>query len=373
MPESFSSVRRPEGTYFLNHSVGVPPLTVSDVVQDLVADWLQAPHEAWTKWEAEIDGFHAELGRLLNHQPEWFCHQANVSSGLAKILQATPLDAARPSVLLSERSFPTIGFAVQGAQRLGYQARMLPKEVDATDPECWRQALTDEVGMVVLTHAESTTGGQLPVAEIAELARTNGATCVVDVAQSAGVLPIDLKAWDVDFIVGTSVKWLCGGPGAGFLWVNPTVVDRCVPIDVGWFSHDDPFEFDINDFRFAADARRFWGGTPSPIPAAIARHSIAAINDMGVDAVRSDNVQLTGKLIDGLDPQLLVSPRNVGQRSGTVVVDPGIDRRPALLQRLAEAEIHVDERVDGIRVSPHLINTCEDIDALLDVVSEVTK
>lgn len=371
MPDAMSRFRPPDGTYLLNHSVGVPPSSIGQLIEVLSDEWLSAPHDAWTRWSEEVDGFHAELGRLLNHDPQWFCHQLNVSSGLAKILQAMPVNPVRPAVLLSERSFPTVGYVVQSAERLGYEARLLPKHVNITDPECWREALTDDVGLVVLTHAESNAGLQVPIREIAQLVRERGITCVVDVAQSAGVLPIDLRAWAVDFVVGTSVKWLCGGPGAGFLWANPAVIDRCSPIDVGWFSHDDPFEFDINDFRFAPDARRFWGGTPSPLPAAIARHSIAAINDMGVEAVRRHNVDLADRLIDGLDPSMVVSPRELARRSGTVVADPGVDTRRALMARLAEAEVHVDERADGIRVSPHLINSDSDIDAFLQVVTEV--
>jgi selenocysteine lyase/cysteine desulfurase len=372
MPELSSQFRRPSGNYLLNHSVGVPPSSVREQVGDVfVGEWLESPHDAWERWSAEIDRFHAELGRLLNHDPQWFCHQVNLSSGLAKILQALPVDSSRPVILLSERSFPTVGYVADAAARLGYRTRLLPRGVDSADPERWREALEDDVGVVVLTHAESNTGVQLPIASITSMVRDRGATSVVDVAQSAGVLPIDLRQWAADFVVGTSAKWLCGGPGAGFLWVDPAVVDRCSPIDVGWFSHDDPFEFDINDFRFAPDARRFWGGTPSPMPAAIARHSIAAISDIGIDAVRQHNVRLTDHLIDGLDPAMLVSPRDAARRNGTVVVGPPADRRAALIDALADADVHVDERADGIRVSPHLVNTLSDIDAFLDIVAAV--
>lgn len=120
----------------------------------------------------------------------------------------------------------------------------------------------------------------------------------------------------------------------------------------------------------APDARRFWGGTPSPIPAAIARHSIAALNEIGIESIREHNVQLAGQLIEGLDPSMLVSPREVARRSGTVVVDPGT-KRPELLDRLAKADVHVDERVDGIRVSPHLVNTQSDIETFLQIVKDV--
>lgn len=308
--------------------------------------------------------------RLLNHDHQWFCHQSNVSSGASKILHSLPVDPSRPVILLSERSFPTLGFVAQAASTAGYQVRMLPADIDTTDPARWADAIGSDVGVVMIGHAESNTGTQLPVADIVEITRAAGAISMVDVAQSAGLLPIDLRAWQVDFVVGTSVKWLCGGPGAGFLWVNPDIIDRCRPLDVGWFSHEDPFEFNIDDFRFAPDARRFWGGTPSPIPAAIARHSIFALNEIGLAAIAEHNETLTQRLIDGIDDRMLVSPRQPEHRSGTVVVEPDQSRRTVLLGDLAAARIHVDERSTGIRISPHVHNTTADIDTTLSVLTQ---
>ncbi len=361
---------RPDGNYLLNHSVGVPPSSTRDYVNDrLISDWMSAPQGAWDRWMAELDGFHAELARLFNHEPKWFCHQANVSSGATKIVHALPFDRSRPVILLPERAFPSLGYVAKAAQAAGYQTRMMPRDVDDGAVETWQQAMTDDVGIVLVPHVLSNVGTQLPVAAILEQARTAGAVSVVDVAQSAGVLPIDLRTWQPDFIVGTSVKWLCGGPGAGFLWANPDIIDRCRPLDVGWFSHEAPFEFDINDFRLSPDARRFWGGTPSPIPAAIARLGIAAINDIGVPAVREHNLTLTQRLIDAVDERVLVSPHQPLQRSGTVVLHPDPGERSAALDALTAAGVQIDERDEGLRISPHVANTIEDIDAVVDVVA----
>lgn len=361
---------RPNGIYLLNHSVGVPPASLlSHVADELMPGWLTHPDQAWQQWMAELEGFHTELARLFNHEPEWFCHQANVSSGMTKVLHALKPASSRPVILLSEQAFPSLGYVARAATGTGYQTRYLPAEANAADPETWRKAIAGDVGVVLIGHAESNTGITLPVAEILEVVRDAGALSIVDIAQSAGLLPIDLREWRPDVVVGTSVKWLCGGPGAGFLWVRPDVIDRCRPLDVGWFSHQDPFEFDIRDFRLAPDARRFWGGTPSPIPAALARHSIALINDIGVPAIQQHNQTLTQRLIDGVDEHLLMSPLDVGKRSGTVVIDPGPGQRSALMALLAAAEVHVDERAKGIRISPHIVNTEADIDTTLELLA----
>ena len=368
---SFKDFARPDGIYMLNHSVGLPPSSIAHVADDLIARWLTQPHDAWPGWTSELDGFHAELGRLFNHDPQWFCHQVNVSSAVTKVIHSLPRDPSRSVIVLSERAFPSLGYVAQAASAAGYATRMLPADADTTDPAAWGDAVTDDVAVVMVGHAESNTGARLPVPEILELIRESGAISVVDVAQSAGVIPIDLRSWQADFVVGTAVKWLCGGPGAAFVWVNPDRIGECEPLDVGWFSHTDPFEFDINDFRFAPDARRFWGGTPSPIPAALARHGIAALNNIGVGTIHEHNTSLTERLINGvsaIDDGLLVSPREAPSRSGTVVIDPGSAARTTVLAALAAASVRVDERAQGIRISPHLINSIDDIDTVLTVL-----
>lgn len=372
MTRPFAAFERPDGVYLLNHSVGVPPTSLNwHVAEVLVGQWHSDPAQAWPRWETELVGFHEELATLFNHEPQWFCHQVNVSSAVTKILHSLPVNAARPVILLSERTFPSLGYVAQAAAATGYEPRMLPRSVDTTDPNVWQSAMGGDVGIVLVGHAESNTGTQLPVADIVAAARSAGVLSIVDVAQSAGVLPIDLRAWQADVVVGTSVKWLCGGPGSGFLWVEPGIIERCHPLDVGWFSHEDPFAFDINDFRFAPDARRFWGGTPSPLPAAIARHALAAINDIGVNAIHEHNLMLTQRVIDQLDGQMLVSPLGPALRSGTVVIEPGGQQRRRFGEAVAASGIQIDERDEGFRVSPHIVNTPEDIELLLNVVDEL--
>jgi kynureninase len=288
--DGFRAFDRPDGIYLLNHSVGVPPSSLpAGIADELLTPWLSDPERSWPRWTEELVGFHHELARLFNHEAKWFCHQVNVSSGVTKILHALPLTAGRPVILFSERTFPSLGYVAQAAEAVGYEPRMLPTTFDSADPNRWADAIGDDVGVVLVGHAESNTGTCLPVGEIVELARSAGAVSIVDVAQSAGVVPIDLAAldqwirgrfvelnstledlyWEQDdrnlvepgaelkaellrdgeALIGTSVKWLCGGPGAGFLWVNPEMIERCAPVDVGWFSHEDPFEFDIRTFR----------------------------------------------------------------------------------------------------------------------------
>jgi kynureninase len=346
-----------EGIYLLSHSIGLPVRGAREAAADYFEVWESDTAQAWPQWLEAIDGFRQALSRLIGGQSTSICPQSNVSSGLSKMLGALRQSFDSPTILLTEDAFPSLGYVCQHA---GYEVRYIAADRDATDPAVWKSALAADVDIVLITHVHSNTGEQIPVADVAALARAQGTLSIVDVAQSVGVLPLDVDAWDVDVVLGSCVKWLSGGPGAGWLWVRPDVIERCTPVDVGWFSHDDPFEFDIHDFRYADDALRFWGGTPTVLPFVIARHSIDVIRSIGVDVIRQHNLAMADQLVDALGDRVL-SPVRPERRSGTCIIraDEGA------VEVLSEQGIAVDQRRGAIRASPHLHTSEGDIETLL--------
>ncbi|MFM7784274.1 MAG: aminotransferase class V-fold PLP-dependent enzyme, partial [Gammaproteobacteria bacterium] len=153
---------------------------------------------------------------------------------------------------------------------------------------------------------------------------------------------------------------LCGGPGAGFLWVSPQLIPRCAPRDVGWFSHAEPFAFDIHDYRDHPGALRFWGGTPSVLPFVVATEGLRLIGSIGVEAVRAHNLHLSRLLIDAVPEVAVFSPLEDTERGGTVVLqfDTG---QAAAVAALRAIGVRFDDRPTGMRLSPHVYNTAEEI------------
>jgi selenocysteine lyase/cysteine desulfurase len=197
-----------------------------------------------------------------------------------------------------------------------------------------------------------------PVAEIAKLCREREILCVVDVAQSAGILPLDLRGVGVDVALGSCIKWLCGGPGAGFLWIRRELAEELEPIDVGWFSHEDPFEMDIHSFRYASGAARFWGGTPSVAPFVIAAASLRHIHALGVEAIRAHNRRLVQAFRDALSPAWR-SRLPAWPTGGTLCIPLG-GEFDEVTTSLAQAGVQFDTRGDVIRVSFHAANSDDD-------------
>ena len=353
----------PDGTYLLSHSVGCLPRAAREAADCFFELWGAQGGEAWDGWLESIGDFQKSLATLLNGEATEVCPQPNISSALTKILSSLPRRKGKTKLLLSELDFPSAGFALAQAERAGYTVEFIPADGDTGSLECWQQHITPDTQLVLVTHVLYGNSRLNPVADIVRCAQQHEVFTVVDVAQSVGVVPIDVREWNADFVVGSAIKWLCGGPGAGFLWANPAGVERFEPTDVGWFSHEDPFEFRIRDFRYATDARRFWGGTPSVMPYVVARASIDLVNRLGVGRLRKHNQALTERLVrEALERGLtLRTPQDPEQRGGTVCIAFPDPQR--VYQRLKEAKVFVDVReAYGVRFSPHVYNDTEEID-----------
>jgi len=353
------------GIYLLNHSVGCMPRSTRSCVESSFFDaWEHGDPDAWSRWMPVFDDFRQALAGLFNACAKDFCPQANISGGLSKVLHALPQREGKSVIVLSENDFPSTGFVIKQAQRKGYEIRWLAASADLLSLDSWAQVLRDDVQCVLISHVHYNTSTLTPVQAIVALARQRHIFSLVDVAQSSGVVAIDFEQWQADVVLGSCVKWLCGGPGAGFLWVNPGVIEQFEPVDAGWFSHRDPFEFDIKHFQYADDASRFWGGTPSVLPFAIATNSINIIAGIGVEVIAAHNRRLTRQIIDAVDPACLQTPPADLHRGGTLVLK--LAHQQSIEERLTDAGVRFDARALGIRLSPHIYNSDAEITQVID-------
>lgn len=364
----------PDGTYLLNHSVGCLTVAGKKAAMRSLEIWQREGGRAWNDWLAYIESFRTEVAKLIEADVSMICPQPNVSSGLNRIITALPLASDRSKIVLTEMDFPTVGYVCEHAKPEGCHVDYI-KDADGRLPvELWEQSLTEDTWFTVITHAYSNNSFLADVQAICEICRQRGIISIVDIAQSAGVVPINVADWNADYIVGSSVKWLCGGSGACFLWANSERVLKDAPTDVGWFSSSEPFNYDIHGFSYAENALRFWGGTPVVATCAVAAASIRTINDIGTKRIRQHNQQLTEKLLTGAEALGLkvTSPADPAERGGTLSIDlSGIS---GVQEALAEANVFTDARARfGNRFSPHIYNSAEEIDLLLERLAACTR
>ncbi len=337
-----------------------------------IEPWATKAGDAWPNWLDTLEAFCGELASLFSVAPTDICPQPSVSSGFSHYLASLPRkkNDKRNKILMHADAFPTMGFVVAALKPRGFDLVLIDEAEPADDPAVWQRHLTSDVLAAVITHVHSNTGIVSPVADIAAQCRAAGVYSVVDVAQSAGVMVVSPADWGVDAVVGSCVKWLCGGPGAGYLWIDPGHASDLAPEHVGWFSHEHPFEFDIRSFRAIKTARKFWGGTPSIAPYALAHGSLKTLREIGYDTLRTHNLDLKKIALKGLPANQLMRrpPEAVG---GTLCLELDPQKIETVIKRLKEENSHFDQRGTTVRLSFHVYNSTADANAVNGALKSV--
>jgi selenocysteine lyase/cysteine desulfurase len=208
---------------------------------------------------------------------------------------------------------------------------------------------------------------------IVEAAHREGALVLVDDFHGSGIVPIDVHELGVDLLVSGCLKWLCGGQGLAFLYCRRGLVTQMEPTNVGWFGTEDFFSFGRTELNLWKNARRFETGTFALPQAWTAAAGLEIILEVGVQAIRERNQELTRRLMAGLQelPVEILSPAEDERRGGLVRarVPGGPEGAQALLLELLEKDVVVDKRGDALRISPHFFSNEDDIDRCLTVLS----
>jgi kynureninase len=343
-------------TYLINHSLAAMPAAAEDNLREYARVWRERGIRAWAEgwWDMPVT-VGDQLGRIVGAPPGSIVMHQNVTVAEAVVLSCFPQPYERSRVVYEEANFPSVRYL--------YQAQPQLEVVALEDPGAIVDAVDERTLLVPISHVLFKNGEIQEVAPIVRRAHEAGAHVVLDCYQSAGVVPFDLTELGVDFAVGGSVKWLCGGPGAGWLYVRPDLAERLEPTLVGWQAHARPFAFEP-ELEYAAGARRFLTGTPNVPALYAATAGYDVIEEVGVTEIRERSLALTQLLIDladtaGLD---VVSPREPQRRGGTVTLST--PDHAACHRELGERGIVCDFRPDpsgGIRFGPHFFNTEDEV------------
>ena len=353
-------------TYLINHSLGAMPAEAAVRLQQFADEWAKRGARAWGEgWWATPLTVGDLLGRVIGAPPGTVVMHQNVTVAEAVVLSCFDLKPPRNRIVFEEGLFPSVRYVQQAWARFGADV------VVCEDAEAVIEAIDERTLLVPVSHVLYKSGEIQPVERIVERARAAGAYVCLDAYQSAGTVPLDVTVLGVEFCVGGSVKWLCGGPGAGWLYVRPDVAERLEPAFAGWQAHQEPFSFEP-EMRYADGAARFLTGTPNvpALYAASAGYEILA--EIGVDRIRANSMRQTAMLVDLVDAAgfELTSPRDPEIRGGSVVFS--VPEFPAVHAELAARDIICDYRPEaGIRFGPHFFTTDDELRFAVGQVTEI--
>jgi kynureninase len=363
--------------YLISNSLGAMPRGAADGLAEYAGIWATRGVRAWSErwWGMGLEVGN-KVARLIGAPAASVSMHENVTTAHAIVLSTLPVPTGpRRRLVCCEGDFPSTIYVCRAQEALGFELVVVPSEADlSVDVQRVVEAIDERTALVAVSHVLFRSAFILDPAPIVERAHAVGAGVVLDTYQSAGIVPVDVAGLGVEYATGGCLKWLCGGPGNAFLYTRPDLARVVRPRLTGWFSHPDPFAFRPDDFEPMADARRMANGTPS-IPAwyaAIAGLDILA--GVGIDTVRARSQALTARLLALVDLHgfQTVASRDPERLGGTVAIEVPEGLRVA--RTLNAHDYVVDYRPGaGIRVSPHVYNTEEELDSFVNELAEIVR
>ena len=360
--------------YLISHSLGAMPKATFDQLHEYADLWATRGVRAWAEgwWEMPVK-LGDELAGIIGADPGTIVMHQNVSVCQSLILSCLEPTPQRNKIVYSELNFPSVMYVYEAHARDGkIRIETVKSDDGMTVPLERMLAAIDETTLLVpFSHVLFKSAFLQDAKAIVDRAHEVGAMVVLDTYQSAGTVPFSVEELNVDFATGGSVKWLCGGPGAGYLYVRPDLQLTLEPKTTGWMAHEAPFSFETT-LRYAPNISRFLHGSPA-IPALYAaRSGYRIINEIGVERIREKNMRQTNYLISLAEEAgfEVTSPKNAAQRGGTITV--AHEHAGAMTKELLRREFIVDYRPGaGIRISPHFYTKDEELDLVIEEMIKI--
>lgn len=367
--------------YLVSHSLGAMPEATRDALVEYADLWASRGVRAWgDRWWMMSIEVGDIIAPLIGAPPGSVVMLPNVTTAEAVVLSSYEFTAPRNRVVIVDGEFPSVRYIYDRlARRLGAEIVNVPHDASGLgfDLDRLLNAIDERTQIVPIGHILFESSYLIDVDAIARRCREVGATLVLDVFQSAGIVPVDVSGWDVPIAVGGVLKWLCGGPGGSFLYVDPKLRSKLEPSFTGWMAHANPFGFEPPPMRFRDDALRFALGTP-PIPALYAAREgpkvVAEASGGNMRTIREKSLRQTQRIIDLADARgfELRTPREDSRRGGSVSVL--MPHAKEVAYELNAEDIVCDFRPGaGVRFSPHFYTTDDEIEAAFAAVDEILR
>lgn len=357
-------------TYLNTVSLGQLSRRSRAAVNTFLDLWTELGASAWyAHWLDEVTATRAEFARLVGASEDEIAILPNVSTGLGAISSSIDF-STRSKVVCCELDFPTLTYHWLAKQEV---ETVILDAVDAVHIPIgtFESAIDSQTALIATSRVYFTTGYIQDVKALAEIAHRNGALLLIDDYQGTGQVPIDVKAAGVDILITGGLKWLIGGPGIAYMYVNRDRILELQPSITGWFSHAHQFNFDPHRLEFHQDARRFEAGTPAVSAVYAGNAGLQIINEIGADNLRQRTAELNQDLVARLRERgfKLRIPDDPERQAGMTIVEA--DDPMGITRALAERKIVVDKRPGAVRISPYFYNNEQENEAVVEAMREI--
>jgi kynureninase len=363
-------------TYMVSHSLGAMPRSARTSLDEYARLWQERGVLAWSDfwWESPLK-VGDQLAAMIGAPPGSICMHQNVSICSSVIASCLDFSGNRNKIVYTGLNFPSVMYVWEEQKRHGATIVEVPSEDGITiDLQKLLDAIDEKTLIVPVSHVLFKSAFLQDAAAIVEKAHKVGALVMLDTYQSAGTVPIDLTALNVDFAAGGSVKWLCGGPGAGYLYVRPDIQNEFRPSVTGWAAHTEPFEFETGEIRMAEGIARYLHGTPAVAPLYAAKAGYEVIARAGINKIREKSIRMTSRMLELAAEKgwKINSPMDPERRGGSVVIN--VPHGKAVSAELIRRKFMVDFRPGaGVRMAPHFYTTDEECETVIEQMADIIK
>jgi kynureninase len=359
--------------YMISHSLGAMPRRTRDRLQQYADEWatrgIRSWEEGWWMMPTTVGDL---VGKIIGAGTGEVVMHPNVSVCQSIIVGCLDFSGKRNKIVSEESNFPS-NLYIYNALKNGSRLVTVPSDDGITVPiDRMLEAIDEETRLVSVSHVIFRSSFIQDLKAITERAHAVGALVVADIYQSAGTVPLNVSEIGLDFATGGSVKWLCGGPGAGYLYVRRDLWPELQPQLTGWLAHRDPFAFEVGAIDYADNIYRFLNGSPNVPGMYAAMSGYEIVKEVGVEKIREKSIRQTTRLIDIAEGAgfRVNCPKNIEHRGGTVVIDVPHGRE--VTTELLRRDFLVDYRPGaGIRVAPHFYTKDEELELTIREIRKI--
>jgi kynureninase len=362
-----------ECVHLISHSLGCVPAQAKEDLGEFFDLWQKKSITAWSDWLPEVDRAAERIGKIISALPGTVVMHQNVSGIMAVLASCFEYTPERNKVVYEALQFPTVSYVWQAEARRGAKCVLVPSKDGTTiDADAVCAEIDEQTVAVPISHVVYSSAYIQEVQKIVDRARQVGAHVILDCYQSVGTVPFDVTELGVSFACGGSVKYLCGGPGAAWLYVRKDLIEKFAPRVTGWFGNEAPFAFTMPEQSYAETVWRYMGGTPAVAALYQARAGHKLIGEIGVRKIREKSIVMTQTCIDWIDElgMKLNSPREAARRGGSVVFD--FVGAADVCRELNRRRFFCDHRPGaGIRIAPHFYTKREELDLFFGELKKI--
>lgn len=350
-------------TYLNSCSYGAMSTDVKDALHRYIRDREERGTD-WDYWVERNEKVRNAVAHFLGANPDEIAITTSASASINSVASAINFTGARKKVVISDFEFPTNAQIWYAQELRGAEVVRVPERDGYIPAEDFASVIDEDTLLVAVSHVCFRNGAKLDIPAIAEIARKNGAMMLVDGFQGLGTYEFDVRASNVDFVVGGMLKYLLGSAGLAFLYVRDELVEKLVPTVTGWFAQADIFAMDNTRYDPSPTARRFEAGTP-PVPNTYAAEAgLRIIDEVGLPAIACRIREITAAIIaEAKSAGYTLAVPEDPERHGALITLRSHDEN-AIVAALEKDGIVTSCRAGNLRISPHFYNNSDDLDTL---------